>query len=52
METTQLLDLKTFTIEFEERLKLMANENEHLKKKVRDYKERIHRVQKEKEQAL
>lgn len=29
----------------------MANENEHLKKKVRDYKERYHKAQNDKEQS-
>lgn len=47
METSNLLDIRTFTVEFEERLKLMSNENDHLKKKIRDYKERFHALQKQ-----
>lgn len=42
METAQLTDLKTFTVEFDERLKLLANENDHLKKKVQDYRHKYH----------
>lgn len=51
METAQLTDLKTFTVEFEERMKLFTNENEHLKKKVQDYRRKYHESQKELQQA-
>jgi predicted nuclease with TOPRIM domain len=47
METAQLTDLKTFTVEFEERLKLLSNENDHLKKKVQDYRHKYHESQRE-----
>jgi hemerythrin-like domain-containing protein len=51
MEVAQLIDLKTFTVEFEERLKLLSNENDHLKKKVQDYRRRYHDAQKESAQV-